>query len=140
MSRANVDLVHPDVGAAVAYVKQARQQLASARVDGVDAQSSYALSYQSAIKALTGALLADGRRVTAGESGHLVLIKEAKARMAGDESLFDRLDRMRRTRHDVFYELAEVSELELAGAQHDAHAIIDAAARFVVARRQAGGG
>lgn len=77
--RAAVDVVQPDLTAAVAFVKQARRQLASASLEGVDAESSYALCYQAAIKALTGALIAVGRRVTAGEAGHLVLIAEARA-------------------------------------------------------------
>ena len=132
MTRASVDLVQRDVTAAVAFVKQARRQLARAQAAGVDPESSYALSYQASIKGLTGALLAVGRRVTAGESAHLVLIAEARSQIAGHETLFDRLDRMRRTRHDVFYELGEVSGLELKGALEDAAAIIDAAARFVL--------
>lgn len=138
MSRATVDLVQRDITAAVAFVKQARQQLASAQIPGVDAESSYALSYQAAIKALTGALLAVGRRVTTGESGHLVLINEARSQIA-DEVLFDRLDRMRRTRHVVFYELGEVSAQELAGAHADAAAIIESAARFVLQHGRADG-
>lgn len=97
------------------------------------------MSYQAAIKALTGALLAVGRRVTAGESGHLVLINEARAQIADDATLFDRLDRMRRTRHGVFYGIGEVSSLELSGAHHDATAIIDAAARFVLERGRTSG-
>lgn len=137
MSRASVDLVQRDVRTAVGFVKQARQQLASACIAGVDPQSSYALSYQAAIKALTGALIAVGRRVTAGESGHLVLIEEARRQIQGDATLFDRLDRMRRTRHTVFYELAEVSEIELRGAREDAEAIVEAAARFVLEQSRA---
>jgi hypothetical protein len=85
MSRATVDLVQRDIRTAVGFVKQAREQLASARIAGV-----------------------------------------------GDATLFDRLDRMRRTRHTVFYELAEVSDIELRGAHEDAEAIVEAAARFVL--------
>lgn len=46
MTRAEVDAVRPDVAAAVTYIKQARQQLASARVEGVDAESSFGLAYK----------------------------------------------------------------------------------------------
>ena len=72
-----------------------------------------------------------GRRVTAGEAGHMVLIGEARIRIGGEETLFDRLDRMRRTRHRVFYEVDEVSQIELDGARRDAGLLIDHAARFV---------
>jgi HEPN domain-containing protein len=116
----------------VAFIRQARRQLRSALLAGVDAESSFGLSYQAAIKGLTGALIAVGRRVTAGESGHLVLIREARGRLGGEEALFDRLDRMRRTRHEVFYEVAEVSRRELETAQRDAQALIDLSARFVM--------
>jgi hypothetical protein len=111
VTRAAVDVVQPDVGAAVAFVKQARTQLASAS-------------------------LAAGRRVTAGEGGHAVLIREARGRTAGDATLFDRLDRMRRTRHGVFYDVQEVSRLELESARRDAGLIVDHAARFVLAQSQ----
>jgi hypothetical protein len=132
--RAAVDMVRPDLAAAVAYVKQARQQLASAQLEGMDPQSGYALCYQAAMKALTGALIAIGRRVTAGEAGHAVLIGEARATTGGDQSLFDRLDRMRRTRHRIFYDIDEVSRLELDQARRDAGLLIDHAARFVHSR------
>lgn len=49
-----------------------------------------------------------------------MLIREARGRLGGEQELFDRLDRMRRTRHRVFYEIDEVSSLELARAQQDA--------------------
>jgi HEPN domain-containing protein len=137
MSRAEVDVVRPDLVAAVAFIKQARRQLASAQLAGVDPESSFALSYQAAIKALTGALIAVGRRVTAGEAGHLVLIKEARAQMEASDAAFDRLDRMRRTRHRVFYDIDEVSRLEVDAAQRDAAMLIDMAAHFVHQRSRA---
>jgi hypothetical protein len=109
-------------------------------LEDVDAESSYALSYQAAIKALMGALIAIGRRVTAGEAGHLVLIREARGRIGGNEAAFDRLDRIRRTRHRVLYDIDEVSRLELEAAQRDAELLIDMAARFVreLSRQAAG--
>jgi hypothetical protein len=137
MTRAEVDAVQPDLSAGVAFVKQARQQLNSAKIEGVDAQSSFGLAYQASVKALTGALIAVGRRVTAGEAGHLVLIGEARARIAGHDVLFDRLDRMRRTRHQVFYEIAEVSDYELGRALRDAEDVIDLAARYILDQRGA---
>lgn len=137
MSRADVDIVHPDIRGATTFVKQARRQLASAGIEGVDPESSYGLAYGAAVKALTGALLASGRRVTAGESGHVVLIREARARLQCEDAVFDRLDRMRRTRHQVFYDVREVSDMEAAGALADAQMLIDAAARAVLAASEA---
>lgn len=134
MTRAAVDAVRPDVVAAVAFVKQARRHLASAQLDEIDAESGFALCYQAAIKALTGALIAVGRRVTAGEAGHLVLIGEARSRIGGDGAVYDRLDRMRRTRHRVFYDVEEVSGLERESALRDASLLIEIAARFVLAQ------
>lgn len=61
-----------------------------------------------------------------------MLIREARGRLGGDEGLFDRLDRMRRTRHEVFYEVGEVSRRELDLAQRDAYALIDLSAQFVM--------
>ena len=113
------------------YIKQARRQLESARVPGVDAQSSYQLTYQAAIKALIGALLSIGRRVTAGDAGHAVLIAEARARLHTSAREFDRLDRMRRTRHAALYAVVEVSDIQLRTAHEDAQRMIDSAARFV---------
>lgn len=136
VTRAEVDAVRPDQQAAVAFIRQARQQLRSALLAGVDAESSFALAYQATIKALTGALIAVGRRVTAGEAGHLVLIREARMRIGGDDVLFDRLDRMRRTRHQVFYEVSEVSRRELETAQRDAQALIDLSAQFVLGQSE----
>lgn len=42
------------------------------------------------------------------------------------------VDRVRRTRHRVFYDVAEVSRIELDSAQTDAGALIELAARFVL--------
>jgi hypothetical protein len=130
--RAAVDMVKPDARAAVEFIKQARRQLASAGVHGVDAESAYGLCYQASIKALTGALLTVGRRVTSGEGGHAVLIAEARAQTGGDQVIFDRLDRMRRTRHRIFYDVTEVSRIELDDARRDAGLLLDHAARFVL--------
>jgi hypothetical protein len=43
---------------------------------------------------------------------------------------------MRRTRHAVFYDTSEVSRFELDGALSDADALIDHAARFVLAQAE----
>jgi hypothetical protein len=59
-----------------------------------------------------------------------------RAQTRGDAAQFDRRDRMRRTRHAVFYDTSEVSRFELDGALSDADALIDHAARFVLAQAE----
>ena len=63
-----------------------------------------------------------------------MLIGEARAQTGGDAALFDRLDRMRRTRHRIFYDVTEVSRIELEDAKRDAGLLLDHAARFVLDR------
>ncbi|HEX2161528.1 MAG TPA: HEPN domain-containing protein [Thermoleophilaceae bacterium] len=131
MTRAKVREVEPDSVAAAELIAQARAHLDSARLAGIDAQSAYGICYQAALKAMVAALLADGRRVTSGAGGHIVTIQEAEARLALDPTVSVRIDHMRRTRHRVFYDGHEVSELELEGALADAEAVVAAAAEAV---------
>jgi HEPN domain len=131
MTRAKVQRVEADLTAAAHLIEQSRAHLRSARVDGVDAQSAYGICYQAALKAMVAALVAEGRRVTSGAGGHVVTIQEAQARLDLDPSVLARIDHMRRTRHRVFYDGDEVSELELDGALDDAAAVVDAAAEAV---------
>lgn len=129
MSPAAVDIVQADQRAAVKYIKQARTQFASAKALGnTDRESSYALCYQAAIKALTGMLLSSGRRISAGESGHVLLIRESKSLLVEQDDLLSRFDLMRRVRHQIFYDLDEVSVEDLVGAQKDVEEITRSAA------------
>jgi hypothetical protein len=100
-------------------------------LEGVDAQSAYGIAYQAALKAMVAALLADGLRVGSGAGGHIVTIKEAGERLDLDPAVASRIDHLRRTRHRIFYDGDEVSELELAGALEDASAVVAAAAEAV---------
>jgi hypothetical protein len=132
LTRAKVQQVEPDAIAAAELIAQARAHLQSARIDGVDAQSAYGICYQAALKAMVAALVADGRRITSGAGGHIVTIREAETHLGLDPAVSARVDHMRRTRHRVFYDGDEVSELELAGALADADAVVAAAAGAVV--------
>ncbi len=123
--------VEPDRVAASELIAQARAHLESARLKGIDAQSAYGIAYQAALKAMVAALLADGLRVGSGAGGHIVTIKEAGERLDLDPGVSSRIDHMRRTRHRVFYDGDEVSELELDGALADAEAVVAAAAEAV---------
>jgi HEPN domain len=135
VTRARVEKIPADVATARALADQARSHLASARASGVDAESAYGLAYQAALKALIAALLAAGLRVTAGAGGHVVIITEAKPLVDVPGETFDRLDRMRRTRHQLFYELDEVTASELDAGLAHADAIVAAATRFVSGHR-----
>jgi len=131
MTRAKVQQVEPDRVAAAELIAQARTHLESARLDGVDPQSAYGITYQAALKAMVAALLADGLRVDSGAGGHIVTIKEAGERLDLDPAVAARIDHLRRTRHRIFYDGDEVSELELAGALADADAVVATAAEAV---------
>lgn len=131
MTRAKLQRVEPDRVAASELIAQARAHLESARIAGVDAQSAYGIAYQATLKAMVAALIANGQRVTGGTNGHLVTIREAGDRLGLDPAAATRIDHMRRTRHRVFYDGDEVSELELEGALADAEAVVAAAAEAV---------
>ena len=131
MTRARVERVPADAATARALVDQSESHLASARASGVDAESAYGLAYQAALKALIASLLAAGLRVTSGAGGHVVIIGEAQRLLDVPADTFDRLDRMRRTRHHLFYELDEVTASELDAGLTHADVIVAAASRFV---------
>ncbi|HVE68792.1 MAG TPA: hypothetical protein VNB64_09455 [Solirubrobacteraceae bacterium] len=125
MTPARLEEVEADVAEARRVAAQAAAHLQSAAISGVDAESSYGLCYQGVLKGGIAVLLADGRRVTSGPGGHAIVLREAAARLGLTPELADRLDAMRRARHRVFYDAAEISELELEGARRDARATVD---------------
>jgi len=131
VTHAKAQRVEPDSAAAAELIAQARAHLESARIDGVDAQSAYGIAYQAALKAMVAALLADGIRVTSGAGGHIVTIQQAQLHLDLDPAVSSRIDHVRRTRHRVFDDGDEVSELELDGALADADAVVAAAAEAV---------
>lgn len=131
MTRARVERVAADRDAAARLVEQARRHLASAAADGVDAESAFGLCYQAALKAMIAGLTADGVRVSAGAGSHVVVLKEARRRLAVEAAAFHRIDVMRRTRHGVFYDADEVTTAELQAATRDAAELVEAAAKFV---------
>jgi uncharacterized protein (UPF0332 family) len=131
VTRAKVQRVEPDRVAATELIAQSRAHLESARLEGVDGQSAYGIAYQAALKAMVAALLADGLRVGSGAAGHIVTIREAGERLDLDRDVAARIDHLRRTRHRVFYDGDEVSELELTGALADADLVVAAAAEAV---------
>lgn len=132
MSPARVDLVPADVGEAAVRLEQARRHEAGARLEELDDESGYILLYSAVHKAATAALLAAGRRITAGENAHVLLFRETR-RLLGREhaALLDRLDRARRQRHRVAYETEEVGQAQLARLRADTRELLDVVGRLV---------
>jgi hypothetical protein len=125
VNRARLEEVVADAGEARRLVAQAAAHLRSANVPGVDAESAYGLCYQAVLKGCIALLAADGLRATSGTSGHVVVLREAVARLGLPADLADRLDAMRRARHRVFYDAVDVSQLELDGARRDADTVVE---------------
>lgn len=131
MPDATVENVPADRGEARRRLTQARKHLDSARA-AVDNESSYILLYSAVHKALSGALLAVGRRVGAGERAHLILISEAKNLLGQEHArLFTRVDRARRKRNNVAYDTTEVTAAELESMQTDTAATLDIVEVFI---------
>jgi hypothetical protein len=131
MTRAGVERIAADPEAAGRLLAQARNHLRSARADGVDPESAYGLCYQAALKGMTAALASTGARASSGAGSHVVLLREAARILDLKADVTDRIDRMRRTRHAVFYEAEEVSAIELRSALADAEVILEATARRI---------
>lgn len=136
MTAAQVDLKPPDFDEAGRRLAQAHGHLASANVDGVDRQSAYILLYSAAHKATAAALLAAGRKISAGDGAHKLQISET-AKLLGQEhaQLMTRLDRARIQRNQVAYESVVVGENELTALRKSAEQTISAAEAFIEARR-----
>lgn len=131
MTRARPERVERDPARAKLLLRQASEHLASAHVAGVSAESAFALCYQAMLKAMVGALLAQGVRVTSGLAGHVVIIREASHLLDLDPQLVSRIDAMRRARNQLFYDVDEVTESQLSTALSDAKSAIDAAATTI---------
>jgi len=127
MTRARIEAVAADLVAAARLLEQARRQLTDAESPALSPESSYALAYQAALKALIASLLAQGQRVSSGSGGHVVSIREGARALGLDQELSTRLDRMRRTRHATFYDLDEVSAGMVKSALADTAAVVEAA-------------
>lgn len=142
MTRAGVDLVPPDLDEARRILEQARRHDASARLAEIDNESSYVVLYSAAHKAATAALLAAGRRVTAGEDAHSVLLRELRKILgSGHTRLVDRLDRARQQRNRIAYESSEVGEAQLESLRRAVSETIAVVDRVIAERRgETGGG
>jgi len=124
MTRARLEAVAADTAAAEKLLHQAARQLDDAGSASLSPESAYALAYQAALKALIGVLLGQGKRVSSGSGGHVVIIREGALALGLDSDLSSRLDRMRRIRHATFYEVDEVSAAMVKSALTDAAAVV----------------
>jgi len=131
LTRARLEPVEPDRVAAERLLARARASLEGAQLEGLNAEDGYGLCYQAALKAMIATLVAGGARVSSGAGGHVVLVDETSRRLSLGPEVTDRLHRMRRTRHGVFYEADEVSAVELQAALDDATSLVQAAAEAV---------
>lgn len=128
MTRARVESVPADPRTARVLLAQAEEQLASARAPAVDNASAYTLVYQAVLKALIAVLLAQGARVTSGTGGHGVIISRAREHLPTLREKLRRVDFMRRTRHQLVYDVEEITDSERADGLTDARAVLDAVA------------
>lgn len=136
MADARVETVPADFGEVDRKLAQATSHLASADSGGIDPESAYILLYSAIHKALSAALLADGRRVGSGARAHLVLIQEARQLLGQEHGrLLDRLDRARRKRNRIAYETDEIGDQELDAMKASARRTVDMVTRFVDDRR-----
>lgn len=126
-----MEAVAADPSAAAKLLEQAGRQLADAGSSALSPESAYALAYQAALKALIGALLDQGQRVSSGSGAHLVIISEGARVLGLERDLSSRLDRMRRIRHATFYEMDEVSTAMVQSALADAGVVVAEAAALL---------
>jgi hypothetical protein len=123
--RAAVESIPPDPDEASRRLDQAKEHLASARAEGVAPASAYLMLYTAAHGAATAVLLAEGRRVSAGEAGHAILFR-ALGTLLGKErtALVQRVDRARQHRNRVAYEAVDVTAAQLESLRNAAAEMI----------------
>jgi hypothetical protein len=132
MADSRIANVPVDLESAQRYLDVAERMLRDAQVTALSPEARYTLAYDAARNAITAALRARGRRVTAGSRSHVTTLAEAK-RILGAEHVtkLQRLDDMRRVRHEIEYDTREVSSIEVEAILVPAHAIIVAASELV---------
>jgi negative regulator of replication initiation len=132
MTNARVVDVPVDLDAAYRYLAAATRMLGDSAHDVLSHEARYTLAYDAARNAISAALRAAGRRVTAGARAHVVTFDEAQ-RVLGERHVdtLRQLNDVRRVRNAIEYDTREVSQIELEEIREPARAVIDAATRFV---------
>jgi hypothetical protein len=132
VTNARIVDVPVDLGAADRHLAVAARLLGDAEQDVLSDEARYSLAYDAAGNAITAALRAAGRRVTAGARAHVATFQEAK-RLLGSEhvDLLREMSDARRIRNEIEYETRDVSGTEADALRAPARAVVDAATRFV---------
>ena len=131
-SRAQAADAPPDLELARRLLDQAERHLASAAIDGVDADSRFGMLYDAARKSADAVMKAKGRRVTQGTGHHIVFLAEAKALLPKEyESFVTRVEAARSIRNAMEYRAREVTDLELRELTEAAGGILGAAREYV---------
>lgn len=132
MVDARIQTVEVDIVAARRHVATAERMLTDAEVDGLSAEARYTLLYDAARNGVTAALRAAGVRVTAGNRSHVVTFEAARGVFGvAERPTLDRIDEVRRIRHQIEYDTREISSIEVEEIRPAAHAIVRAAAQLV---------
>jgi hypothetical protein len=137
VTAAQVDLKPPDFDEANRRLEQARTHFATANLAGVDRQSAYILLYSAAHKATSAALLAAGRKVSAGDGAHKLQISETGKLLGKDHAqLMTRLDRARIQRNRIAYESEVVGQNELTALCKATEETLAVVETFIAERRK----
>jgi hypothetical protein len=121
-----------DLPLAARLLDQAARHIASAKIDGVDRDSRYAMLYDAARKAADAVMRAKGRRVTQGTGHHIVYLAEAKRLLDAElETVWAKVQAARSIRNDMEYRGREVTELEVAELATASEQLVVAARAYV---------
>jgi hypothetical protein len=132
MTRARAQEVPVDIAKAYRYLTVAVRLLADSDQEALSPEARYTLAYDAARNAITATLRAAGMRVAAGSHAHVVTFTTAKQLLGGEHvTMLQRLDDVRRVRHEIEYDTREVSIMEFEAILEPTRAIIDAATRYV---------
>ncbi|HLJ26878.1 MAG TPA: hypothetical protein VKY85_09225 [Candidatus Angelobacter sp.] len=101
-----------------AFQKSAARKLVAARKTlQIDEEASYEIAYEAMIKASLAFILAHGQRVRSQIGHHMAIIEFCELHLGPKHSsLLQILDRMRRKRNQMFYDVGSITQLEAKNA------------------------
>jgi hypothetical protein len=131
-TRAQAADAPPDLPLARRLLDQADRHVASAKIEGVDRDSRYAMLYDAARKAADAVMRASGRRVTQGVGHHIVYLTEAQRLLGAElETVWIKVQAARSIRNDMEYRGREVTDLEVTELEAASLQLIAAARAHV---------